>query len=666
LRTHELARELGISDKELFTFLRQQRLARNAMAPLSAIAIDAARTAFGKGDGGTAVAVQTRGEKKVQLPPRLSVKDFAEKLGVSPSEVVRKLIALGTLATINQVIDFDTASIVADEFGVQAEPIEAADVVTFESDGGAGGETKVQTTSREELFTSLLRDDPKKMRERPPVVTVLGHVDHGKTSILDSIRKTRVAAGEAGGITQRIGAYQVETADGHPIVFIDTPGHEAFTAMRARGAQVTDVAVLVVAADDGVMPQTVEALQHARAAKVPIVVAINKVDKDNANVDRVHQQLAENGLVVRHYGGEYECVHVSARTGQGLDDLLTTIVLVTEIEELKANPDRNALGTVIDSHLERGRGPVATVLVQAGTLRIGDYFVCGHISGRVRALTDDRGQAVTAAGPATPVVVSGLPEVPTAGEIFQVVGSEKTARQIAVSKLQEKRAHEAAAASAPRVTLEELARRAQAGETKELNLVVKADAQGSLEAVRTAIQKIEDPVVAIKIVGEGVGAPTDSDVLLASVSNAIIVCFNLKATPAADRAAEKEKVEVRYYDVIYKLTEDVERAAKGLREPTYRQVWEGRAEVVMPIKIPRLGIIAGSRVTEGKVSRGDYMKLTRGREQVWEGRMASLKHFKEDVREMIAGQECGIGLEGFETFEPGDTMECFRLEREEI
>jgi translation initiation factor IF-2 len=665
MRTHELARELGISDKELFNFLRQQRLARNAMAPLSAIAIDAARTAFGKGDG-AAVAVQTRGEKKVQLPPRLSVKDFAEKLGVSPAEVVRKLIALGTLATINQVIDFDTASIVADEFGAQAEPIEAADVVTFESEADGGGESKVTTTSREELFTSLLRDDPKKMRERPPVVTVLGHVDHGKTSILDTIRNTRVAAGEAGGITQRIGAYQIETSDGKPIVFIDTPGHEAFTAMRARGAQVTDVAVLVVAADDGVMPQTIEALQHARAAKVPIVVAINKIDKENANVDRVHQQLAENGLVVRHYGGEYECVHVSARTGAGLDDLLTTIVLVTEIEELKANPDRNAIGTVIDSHLERGRGPVATVLVQAGTLKIGDYFVCGHISGRVRALNDDRGRSVTSAGPATPVVVSGLPEVPTAGEIFQVVGSEKTARQIALQKLQEKRAHEAAAASAPRLTLEELARRAQAGETKELNLVIKADAQGSLEAVRTAIQKIEDPVVAIKIVGEGVGAVTDSDVLLASVSNAIIVCFNLKATPAADRAAEKEKVEVRYYDVIYKLTEDVERAAKGLREPTYRQVWEGRVEVVMPIKIPRLGLIAGCRVQEGKVSRGDAVRLNRGREAVYEGRISSLKHFKEDVREMVAGQECGIGLEGFESFEPGDVMECFRLEREEI
>src|SRR5438270_4556 len=396
-------------------------------------------------------------------------------------------------------------------------------------------------------------EDPTKLKPRPPIVTVLGHVDHGKTSILDAIRQTHVAAGEAGGITQRIGAYKIETADGHPVVFVDTPGHEAFTAMRARGAQVTDLVVLVVAADDGVMPQTVEAIHHARAAKVPIIVAINKVDKDNANVDRVHQQLAEQGIVTRHYGGEHECVHLSARTGKGIDDLLTTIVLSSDILELKANPDRNAIGTIVDAHLERGRGPV-----------------------------------------------------------------------------------------------------------------VKAHAQGTLEALLASLQKIEDPVVAIKIVGQGVGAVSDSDLLLAGVSSAIIVCFNLKPTPQSTAAAERAKVEVRYYDVIYKLTEDVERAAKGLREPTYRQVHEGRVEVIMPIKIPRLGIIAGSRVLEGKVSRGGWVKLFRGREQVFEGRITSLKHFKEDVREMPAGQECGVGLESYETFVPGDTMETYRLEREEI
>jgi translation initiation factor IF-2 len=663
MRAHELARELNISQKELVNFLQQRRLTRNPSAPLSPAAIEAARHALSS----TAVAtkIAPTGDRKIQLPPNVSVKDLSDQLGVGAVEVIKKLMQNGLMATINQVIDFDTASIVADEFGVTVEPIAAGETVAIEQDGGPG-DGKVTVTSREEFFSSLGREDASKLISRPPIVTVLGHVDHGKTSILDAIRQTRVAAGEAGGITQRIGAYKIETADGKPIVFIDTPGHEAFTAMRARGAQVTDVVVLVVAADDGVMPQTIEAIQHARAAKVPIIVAINKIDKDNANVDRVHAELAEQGIVTVHYGGEYECVHVSARTGAGLDDLLTTIVLTTEIEDLKANPDRNAIGTIVDAHLERGRGPVATVLVQSGTLRVGDYFVVGHLYGRVRALADDLGRPVTEAGPATPVVVSGLEEVATAGDILQVVNSEKSARGIALAKLQEKRTNEAAATSSPRITLEELARRAVEGDVKELNLVIKADAQGSLEALRGALQKIEDPVVAIKVVGEGVGAVTDSDVLLASVSNAIIVCFNLKPTPAAEKAAEREKVEVRYYDVIYKLTEDVERAAKGLREPTYRQIHEGRVEVLMPIKIPRLGNIAGSRVLDGKVSRGGWAALSRGGNQIHEGRITSLKHFKEDVREMTAGQECGIGLDGFDTFEVGDTMETFRLEREEL
>src|SRR3984893_6013355 len=660
MKAHELARELGISQKELVNFLQQRRLTRNAAAPLAPGAIEAARSAFKPSS--VAVKIEANGERKVTLPPSLSVKDLAEKLGVSPVEVIKKLMASKILATINQVIDFATAEIVADEFGFTVSPGLSEGVVAV---GSAEGERGLITTSREELF-SVANEDPTKLVPRPPIVTVLGHVDHGKTSILDAIRKTRVAAGEAGGITQRIGAYKIQTADGHPIVFIDTPGHEAFTAMRARGAQVTDLVVLVVAADDGVMPQTVEAIHHARAAKVPIIVAINKIDKEGANPDRVHQELASQGIVTRHYGGEHECVHLSAKTGKGIYELLTTIVLSSHILDLKANPDRNAIGTVVDAHLERGRGPVATVLVQAGTLKVGDDFVCGHIYGRVRALTDDRARSVTDAPPATPVVVSGMSEVPQAGDIFQVVGSEKAARQIALTKLTERRSLEAARDVAPRITLEELARRAKEGEVKELSLVVKADAQGTLEAVLAALQKIEDPVVAIKIVGQGVGAVSDSDLLLAGVSNAIIVCFNLKATPAAAAAAERAKVEVRYYDVIYKLTEDVERAAKGLREPTYRQIREGQREVVIQIKIPRQGVIAGCRVTEGKISRGGWAKLLRGKEQIFEGRISSLKHFKEDVREMSAGQECGVGLEGFEAFEPGDVMETYRLEREEI
>jgi translation initiation factor IF-2 len=659
MKAHELARELGISQKELVNFLQQRRLTRNAAAPLAPPAIEAARSAFKPAS--VAVKIAPNGDRKVVLPPSLSVKDLAEKLSVSPVEVIKKLMASNIMATINQVIDFATAEIVADEFGYTVDPVLSEDVVATES---AEGEAVV-TTSREELF-SVANEDPSKLVTRAPIVTVLGHVDHGKTSILDAIRKTRVAAGEAGGITQRIGAYKIETADGHPIVFVDTPGHEAFTAMRARGAQVTDLVVLVVAADDGVKPQTIEAIQHARAAKVPIIVAINKMDVQGANPDRVHQELAAQGIVTRHYGGEHECVHLSAKTGQGLDDLLTTIVLSSDILELKANPERNAIGTVVDAHLERGRGPVATVLVQAGTLHVGDDFVCGHIYGRVRALANDRGESVTEAGPATPVVVSGMSEVPQAGDIFQVVGSEKAARQIALTKLTERRTQEASRDFAPRITLEELARRAKEGEVKELSLVVKADAQGTLEAVLSALQKIEDPVVAIKVVGQGVGAVSDSDLLLAGVSNAIIICFNLKPTPAAVAAAERAKVEVRYYDVIYKLTEDVERAAKGLREPTYRQIREGKVEVVIPIKIPRQGVIAGSRVVEGKITRGGWAKLLRGKEQIFEGRISSLKHFKEDVREMSEGQECGVGLEGFEAFQPGDVMETYRLEREEI
>ncbi|HEX4213999.1 MAG TPA: translation initiation factor IF-2 [Candidatus Dormibacteraeota bacterium] len=661
MKAIELARELSISHHELLNFLKQNRLTRNPSAPLPPRAVEAARAQF-RSPTASKPRVAPNGNRKVVLPPTLTVKDLAAALSVSPVDVIKKLMQSSVMATMNQVIDYGTAEIVADDFGYEVDRIASEDLVATEAQGADG---EVVTTSREELF-SLEHEDPAKLEERPPIVTVLGHVDHGKTSILDAIRHTKVASGEAGGITQRIGAYRVQTADGAPVVFIDTPGHEAFTAMRSRGAQVTDVVVLVVAADDGVMPQTVEAIQHAKAADVPIVVAINKIDTEGANVDRVHAELAEHEVVTIHYGGPYECVHVSARTGQGLDDLLTTIVLSAEILELKANPYRNAIGTVVDANLERGRGPVATVLVQNGTLHVGDHVVCGHIFGRVRALSNDMGAAVTEAGPATPVVVSGLSEVPSAGDILQVVASEKAARQITLQKQQERRSQEATRELAPRLTLEELGRRAKAGEVKELNLVVKADMQGTLEAVLGTIQKIEDPVVTIKVVGSGVGAVNESDVLLAGVSNAIIIGFNTRANAAAERAAERDKVELRSYDVIYKLAEDIERAAKGLREPSFRQVWEGKVEVITPIRIPRMGTIAGSRVVDGKVSRGGYAKLTRGRQQVWEGRIRSLKHYKEDVREMVAGDECGIGLEGYDVFEQGDTMDTFRLELEEI
>jgi translation initiation factor IF-2 len=659
MKAHELARELNISHSELVNFLRQRRLTRNVAAPLPPRAIDAARTQFRQSGGTlTKAAPQSR---TVQVPPTLTVRELADAFGVDAADVIKKLMSSGVLATTNQTVDFGTAETVGDEFGIQVEPRPVADTVQT----GDGTQAGVVTQTRAEFF-SLEREDQGELEPRAPIVAVLGHVDHGKTSILDAIRQTHVASGEVGGITQRIGAYRVPTPEGDTVVFIDTPGHEAFTAMRSRGAQVTDLVVLVVAADDGVMPQTIEAIQHAKAAEVPIIVAVNKIDLEGANTDRVFQELTQQGVVPRQYGGETETVLVSARTGQGLDDLLTTIVLSAEILDLKANPHRPAIGTVVDANVERGRGHVATVLVQNGTLRVGDDFVVGHIFGRVRALQDDRGGQIKEAGPATPVVVSGLSDLPGAGDIFQVVGSERTARQIAQQKLLQHRQQEMESGLGPRLTLEELGRRAQESEVKELNLVVKADMQGTLEAVLSSLQKIEDPVVTIKVVGSGVGAINESDVLLASVSRAIIIGFNSKPNTPAEKTAEREHVEVRTYDIIYKLVEDVERAIRGMREPTYRQVREGSVEVVMPISIPRIGRIAGCRVTEGKVSRGGVVKLQRNRQQIWEGPIRSLRHYKDDVREMSEGDECGVGLDGFDDFEPGDVMETYRLELEEI
>ncbi len=659
MKAHELARELNISHSELVNFLRQRRLTRNVAAPLPPRAIDAARAQFRQSGGTlTKAAPQSR---TVQLPPTLTVRELADAFSVDAADVIKKLMASGVLATTNQTVDFGTAETVGDEFGIKVEARPVADTVQT----GDGTQQGVVTQTRQEFF-SLEREDQGELEPRAPIVAVLGHVDHGKTSILDAIRKTHVASGEVGGITQRIGAYRVQTPEGDTVVFIDTPGHEAFTAMRSRGAQVTDLVVLVVAADDGVMPQTIEAIQHAKAAEVPIIVAVNKIDLEGANPDRVFQELTQNGVVPRQYGGETETVLVSARTGQGLDDLLTTIVLSAEILELKANPHRPAIGTVVDANVERGRGHVATVLVQNGTLRVGDDFVVGHIFGRVRALQDDRGAQIKEAGPATPVVVSGLSDLPGAGDIFQVVSSERTARQLAQQKLQEHRQQEMESGLGPRLTLEELGRRAQESEVKELNLVVKADMQGTLEAVLSSLQKIEDPVVTIKVVGSGVGAINESDVLLASVSRAIIIGFNSKPNTPAEKTADREQVEIRTYDIIYKLVEDVERAIRGMREPTYREVREGAVEVVMPISVPRAGRIAGCRVTEGKVSRGGVVKLVRNRQQIWQGPIRSLRHYKDDVREMSEGDECGIGLEGFDDFEPGDVMETYRLELEEI
>ena len=614
------------------------------------------RTQFAAGQATEAKKAVAEG--KVQLPPTLSVKELAEYLDVKTVDIIKELMKNGVMANINQQIDFDTAAIVADSFGVQASPM-AMDSAIAEEVVGEGQGTQVKLTTRSELF-STDGEAAENLKVRPPVVTVMGHVDHGKTSLLDAIRETKVAAGEAGGITQSIGAYVVEEK-GRRIVFLDTPGHEAFTAMRARGAQVTDVAVLVVAADDGVMPQTVEAISHVKAAQVPMVVAINKIDKEGANPDRVKQGLSEQGLVPEEWGGQTVMVPVSAKQKKGIPELLEMILLVADLQDLKANPAKLAAGTVIDAHLEKGRGPVATVLVQSGTLRIGDNLVVGHIFGKVRALLDDRGRKMKEAGPATPAVVTGLPDVPTAGDIFQVVSSEKVARTIASQRAEQYRV--ATLAQTRRVTLADLSAQVGKGAIKDLNLVLKADSNGSVEALKGSLLKIQDPQVQIKIVFEGVGTVTESDILLAAVSNALVIAFNVKSDALAQKAAEREKVDIRSYDVVYNVTNDIERAIKGLYEPTFVQVWEGRAEVLTPIKIPKLGIIAGSRVLDGKITSGSTAKVLRDNKAIHEGKIEGLKRFKDDVHEVLSGLECGIRVDGYQDFQQGDVIESYQVKQ---
>jgi translation initiation factor IF-2 len=626
------------------------------MAVLTPEQESSVRTQFAAGQATEAKKAVAEG--KVQLPPTLSVKELAEYLDVKTVDIIKELMKNGVMANINQQIDFDTAAIVADSFGVQASPM-AMDSAIAEEVVGEGEATQVKLTTRSELF-STDGEAAENLKVRPPVVTVMGHVDHGKTSLLDAVRQTKVAAGEAGGITQSIGAYVVEEK-GRRIVFLDTPGHEAFTAMRARGAQVTDVAVLVVAADDGVMPQTVEAISHAKAAQVPIVVAINKIDKEGANPDRVKQGLSEQGLVPEDWGGQTVMVPVSAKQKTGLSELLEMILLVADLQDLKANPAKLAAGTVIDAHLEKGRGPVATVLVQSGTLRIGDNLVVGHIFGKVRALLDDRGKKMKEAGPATPAVVTGLPDVPTAGDIFQVVSSEKVARTIAGQRAEQYRV--ATLAQTRRVTLADLSAQVGKGAVKDLNLVLKADSNGSVEALKGSLLKIQDPQVQIKIVFEGVGTVTESDILLAAVSNALVIAFNVKADALAQKAAEREKVDIRSYDVVYNVTNDIERAIKGLYEPTFVQVWEGRAEVLTPIKIPKLGVIAGSRVLDGKITSQSHAKLLRDNKTIHEGQIGSLKRFKDDVKEVVAGLECGIRIEGYQDYQQGDVIESYQVKQ---
>lgn len=575
----------------------------------------------------------------IVVPDEITVGELALRLKATAAEVIKKLMMMGVFATVNDVIDFDTASLVAMEFHAK---VEKEVIVTIE-----------------ERIIDDSEDDDGNLQPRAPVVVVMGHVDHGKTSILDYIRKTKVTAGEAGGITQHIGAYRVDV-DGQKITFLDTPGHAAFTSMRARGAQITDIAILVVAADDGIMPQTVEAINHAKAAGVSIIVAINKMDKPAANPDRVLQQLTEYELVPEEWGGDVICVPVSAHTGMGMDRLLESILLVAEMKELKANPDRAAKGTVVEARLDKGRGPIATVLVQNGTLHSGDIIVAGTAVGRVRAMTDDRGRRAEIAGPSVPVEIMGLDEVPTAGDIFNAVTDERLARELVEQR--KTSAKEEQFSQYQKVTLDNLFDQMQLGEMKELNIIVKADVQGSVEAVRQSLEKLSNDEVRVRVIHGAVGAVSESDVMLASASNAIIVGFNVRPEPLAQDAAERSSVEVRLYRIIYDCIEEIEAAMKGMLAPKTREVMHGRVEVREVYRITNVGTVAGCYVLEGKVLRNDLLRVVRDGIIVADDKMASLKRFKDDVKEVAQGYECGIGLEKFNDIKVGDIYETYIVE----
>ncbi len=686
MRVHELAKELGVTSREVLVALEEMGFGgRTASSSVPEEAVPRLRASGGKVRPGTKVreAIEEplprprprRAEEarapapepvaeeapaapvpeapspapaaaevaaEAAAPPTLKLvrgatpQDIAEKTGRSPAEVVKVLFSLGEMATVTTSLSEEAIHLVAHELGFEAE------VVGLEAEAEA-----------EEMV------DEARLVPRPPVVTVMGHVDHGKTLLLDAVRKTDVAAREFGGITQHIGAYQV-TVDGRQITFIDTPGHEAFTAMRARGAKVTDIAVLVVAADDGVMPQTVEALDHARAAGVPIVVAVNKIDKPEADPQRVRQQLVEHGIVPTQWGGAYEFVDVSAKTGQNLESLLETILLVAEIEDLRADPEGPARGTVIEAHLDRGRGPVATCLVQRGTLEAGDALVCGTTWAKVRAMLDENGQPVKAAGPSKPVQVLGWDAVPEPGDEFREVADEREARHLAQEREARARAAELVATRPP-ATLQELLAQARAEEVPELRLVVKADVQGSLQALTEAFGKLPQEEVRVNVIHGAAGAVTESDIQLALASRAIVVGFNVRPDAKARELAEREGVDVRLYRVIYEAIDDVRQALAGLLKPAEEEVELGRAEVRATFRIPRVGTVAGCYVLSGTIQRGARVRVVRDGVVVYEGRVGSLKRFKEDVREVAEGYECGVGIENFQDVKEGDLIEAFEV-----
>ena len=589
-----------------------------------------------KRGGQQAPKVEIAHPKHIKLPETIAVKDLASKMSYTAAEVVKKLFMMGVMATINQEIDFDTAALVASEFGVTCEELPP----------------EVDPTEIPEI-----EDDPKTLKLRPPVVTVMGHVDHGKTSLLDCIRNTHVQTHEAGGITQHIGAYQVN-CKGKKIVFLDTPGHEAFTAMRARGAQITDIAILVVAADDGVMPQTIEAIHHAKSAGVPIIVAINKIDKPGANPDRVKQELMEQGLLPEEYGGDTIMVPVSAKKQIGIDDLLEMVLLVAEVKELKANPNRDARGVIVEAKLDKGRGPVATVLVQNGTLRIGDSVVCGTTYGKVRAMVNDRGENVKKAGPSVPVEILGLNDVPEAGDILAVL-EEKQARSIAEARIERQRNN---LIKSKKVSLDDLFHQIQEGDIKDLNIVIKADVQGSVEALSSSLLKLnKNDEVRVSIVHSGVGAVNESDVMLASASNALIIAFNVRPDANARKLADTENIDIRTYRVIYDAINDVKDAMSGMLKPKYKEVVQGRVEIRQVMKFSK-ALVAGSYVLEGKICNNSKIRIIRDNIEIFDGEIDSLRRFKDEVKEVNAGYECGISIVDFRDFKEGDIIEAYTME----
>ncbi|MDW2876901.1 MULTISPECIES: translation initiation factor IF-2 [Bacillaceae] len=599
-----------------------------------------------KGKQHTNHAPQPRKEKelpaKITFSDSLTVAELAKKLHREPSEIIKKLFMLGVMATINQDLDKDAIELIAGEYGVEVEE-----------------EILIDTTDLEVYFTE---DESAELSERPSVVTIMGHVDHGKTTLLDSIRNTKVTAGEAGGITQHIGAYQVEE-NGKKITFLDTPGHAAFTTMRARGAKITDITILVVAADDGVMPQTVEAINHAKAAEVPIIVAVNKMDKPAANPDRVMQELTEHGLVPEAWGGETIFVPLSALTGDGIDSLLEMILLVSEVEEYKANPDRNAVGTVIEAQLDKGRGSVATLLVQNGTLKVGDPIVVGTTFGRVRAMVNDLGRRVKEAGPSTPVEITGLNDVPLAGDRFVVFKDEKTARQ--VGEVRSQQAIQAQRSEKTRVSLDNLFEHMKQGEMKDLNIIIKADVQGSAEALAAALNKIDVEGVNVRIIHTAVGAINESDITLAAASNAIVIGFNVRPDNNAKRAADTEEVDVRLHRIIYKVIDEIESAMKGMLDPEFEEKVIGQAEIRQTFKVSKVGTIAGSYVTDGKITRDSGIRLIRDGVVIFEGEIDALKRFKDDAKEVSQGYECGITIKNFNDVKEGDVVEAYIMEEVE-